>query len=117
MIFILLLLEKIYREVLDSGYEYRTRVSPDQHVFRSIELPDPIEGTRRYHIHISYPEAEDFRQAIIFRDYLREHPIDAGKYAQAKKKAAQESNQDKVKYMAIKTPAIHEILRKALTNK
>lgn len=110
-------LKKISREVLDSGYEYRPRVSPDQHVFHRIDLPDPIEGTRRYNIHISYPEAEDFKQAIVFRDYLRKHPLDSKKYAQAKKKAAQESNQDKDEYMAIKTPTIHEILNKALTNK
>ena len=107
-------LDRVSAEVLKSGYEYRPRVSVDQHVFHRIDLPDPIEGTRRYHVHISYPEAEDFKQAIKFRDYLRSHPQDVQKYAEAKQKAANEADQDKDKYMAIKTPAISEILEKVL---
>lgn len=105
-------LDRLSQEVLKSGYEYRPRVSSDQHLFHRIDFPDLIEGTRRYHMHISYPEAEDFKKAIAFRDYLREHPEDVGKYARAKKKAAQEADQDKDKYMAIKSSAIQEILRK-----
>lgn len=107
-------LDRISKEVLKSGYEFRPRVSPDQHVFHRIDLPDPIEGMRRYHIHISYPEAKDFKQAIAFRDYLKAHSEDVKKYASTKKKASLEANQDKDKYMAIKNPAIQEILKKAL---
>lgn len=109
-------LDRMSQEVLNSGYEYRPRVSADQHVFHRIDLPDPIEGTRRYHIHISYPEADDFRQAIAFRDYLREHPEDVERYVEVKKKAANEANQDKDTYMRIKTPVIQEILEKAKNN-
>lgn len=107
-------LEKISKEVLESGYEYRPRVSADQHLFHRIDLPDPIEGTRRYHVHISYPGAEDFKHAIAFRNYLRKHPEDVKKYIEAKKEAAKNANQEKDKYMAIKTPVIQEILTKAL---
>lgn len=109
-------LERISKEILKSGYEHRPRVSGDQHIFHRIDLPDPIEGTRRYHIHISFPEADDFKQAIAFRDYLRNHPEDVEKYVEAKKKAANESNQDKDKYMSMKTPIIQEILTRALQN-
>jgi GrpB-like predicted nucleotidyltransferase (UPF0157 family) len=105
-------IERISEEVLKSGYEHRPRVSEDQHVFHRIDLPDPIEGIRRYHIHISFPDAKDFKQAIAFRDYLRQHPKEIDIYEQAKKKAAIEANQDKDRYMAIKTPAILELLRK-----
>lgn len=108
-------LDRISKETLKSGYESRPKVGADQHVFQRINLPDPLEGTRRYHIHISYPEAKDFKQAMAFRDYLRNHPKDVDKYSQAKKEAAENSNQDKDQYMAIKTPAIQEILSKALT--
>lgn len=107
-------IDRISEEVLSSGYLYRPRVSEDQHVFHRIDLPDPIEGTRRYHIHINNYDAEDFIHAIKFRDYLRKHPEDVEKYAEIKKKAADQANQDKDKYMDIKTPVIQEILRKAL---
>lgn len=107
-------LDRISQEVLSSGYEYRPRVSADQHVFHRIDLPDPIDGTRRYHAHISYPEADDFKQAIAFRDYLRKHPEDVRRYAEIKQNAAQEANQDKDTYMLIKTPVIQNILVKAL---
>ena len=83
-------LDRISDEVLKSGYEYRPRVSPDQHLFHRIDLPDPIEEIRRYHVHINFPDAE------------------------AKRKAAEDANQNKDKYMAIKTPVIQEVLKKAL---
>lgn len=107
-------INKISREVLSSGYAIRPRISFDQHIFYRIDLPDMSKEIRRYHVHISYPEAEDFKQAIVFRDYLRKHPVDAEKYAFAKIKAANEADQDKVKYMTIKTPVIEEILKKAV---
>lgn len=107
-------LERISQEVLKAKYEYRPRVSVDQHVFHRIDLPDPLDGIRRYHIHISFPEAEDFQNAIKFRDYLRRHPEAVKQYAKIKQKAAQDASQDKNTYMLIKTPVIEEILHKAL---
>jgi len=62
-------------------------VSADQHVFYKINLPDPVEDTRKY------PEGVE-------------------KYTEAKKEAAENANQDKDKYMAIKTPVIQEILER-----
>lgn len=107
-------IDKISQEVLDSGYEYRPRVSADQHVFHRIDLPDPIEGTRRYHIHINFSKSEDFQNAIKFRDYLRRHPEEVKRYSDIKQLAANEANQDKDKYMSIKSPIIQDILEKAL---
>lgn len=108
-------LDRISSEVLRAGYEYRTRVSTDQHLFHRIDLPDPIEGIRRYHIHISYPQSVDFISAIKFRDYLKAHPKDVKKYANIKIEAARLANEDKDKYMLIKTPVIQEILSRALS--
>ena len=63
------------------------------------DLPDKLEGTRRYHLHLGPNGSEDFKKAIAFRDYLRKHPEDVKKYALAKIKAANESEQNKDKYM------------------
>lgn len=108
-------LETISKAVEKAGYAPQKRVSDDLHVFHKIDLPDPIDGTRRYHIHINICEANDYKNAMLFRDYLRNHPSDAKKYAQAKMKAAKIANEDKDTYMDIKEPVIDEILRKALT--
>jgi len=65
-------LDRISQEVLSAGYEGRPRVSSDQHIFHKIALLDPKEEKRTYHVHINFPEAEDFKSAIAFRDYLRD---------------------------------------------
>ncbi len=107
-------LETISKAVEKAGYTPQKRVSDDLHIFHKLDVPDPIDSTRRYHIHINIPEANDYKNAILFRDYLRNHPQEAKKYAEVKMKAAQVANEDKDTYMAIKEPVIQEILRKAL---
>lgn len=106
-------LERISKELVNAGYELRPRVSEDQHVFHKIILPDPIEGQRTYHIHLNTPDSQDFLDTIKFRDYLRNHPENIKHYADAKQKAVNEAGEDKNKYMALKSPAIQEILKKA----
>ncbi len=108
-------LKKISRELINAGYEYRSKGSKlVQHDFLRIELPDPLEGIRRYHMHLNHFGAKDFKEAVAFRDYLREHPKETKKYEEAKKKAVKEGNQDRDSYMAAKSPILQEILEKAL---
>ena len=106
-------LEAISQAVEKAGYSPQKRIADDLHIFHRIELPDSIDGTRRYHIHINTPDAADYVQTMKFRDYLRSNPSEVKKYADIKVKAAEEANNDKDKYMAIKAPMIREILRKA----
>lgn len=100
--------------LIKAGYEYRPLASTSKHLFHRIDLPDPIEEIRRYHIHLGVFDGKDFTKALAFRDYLRLHPEDVIKYAQAKKQAAKDSHQDKDEYMKIKSPIMQEILKKAL---
>lgn len=106
--------ESIKKALVAAGYETRPGFSPSQHVSFRIELPDPIEKERRYHVHLGELESKDFKKCIKFRNFLLNHPEDAEKYAQIKKKASAEANQDRVKYMDIKSPFIEEILNKSL---
>lgn len=107
-------LKNASNELTNAGYEYRPRASTPNHLFYRIDLPDPIEEIRRYHIHIGPISSEDFKKAITFRDYLRSNPEDAKRYAEIKKRAAQEANQNKDIYMRIKTPFMQKVLKKAL---
>jgi GrpB-like predicted nucleotidyltransferase (UPF0157 family) len=107
-------LERISKELISAGYEYRPKGSRlVQHVYHRIDLPDPIEGTRRYHMHLNYLEAKDFKKALAFRDYLREHPKEAKEYAKVKKKAIKEGKRETLSYLAAKSSIIQEILKKA----
>ncbi len=108
-------LKKISQEIINAGYEYRprgTRITG--HPFYRLELPDPVESARRYHIHLNTFKADDFKQAIVFRDYLRNHPKEASEYADIKEKAVNEGKQDVFSYMDAKRAIIQEILKKAL---
>ena len=108
-------LEAISQAMEKAGYMPQKRIADDSHIFHCIELPDPVDGVRRYHIHINTSDAPDYVNAMHFRDYLRNNPSEAKKYADIKIKAAEEANDDKETYMAIKAPVILEILQLANT--
>ncbi len=105
------------QEIQQAGYEFRMQASKmHHHLFHRIYLPDDLEGIRTYHVHITYPEQQDWINTLAFRDYLRTHPQDVKEYAEIKKKAATEANEDKDAYMTIKSPMMQEILQKALAS-
>src|SRR3989344_8642314 len=107
-------LKQASNELTKAGYEYRPQASTSGHLFFRIDLPDPIEEIRRYHIHLGAIDSDDFKKAILFRNYLHAHPKDVKKYAVIKKNAAENANQDRDIYMKIKSPFMREILDKAL---
>jgi GrpB-like predicted nucleotidyltransferase (UPF0157 family) len=95
------------------GYEFRPMHGSLVSIFLRADLPDPQEGIRRYHIHLTYPQSKDWEDFIDFRDYLRTHPDEAPSYAELKKKAAEEVNEDGAKYRAIKEPIFRKIIDKS----
>lgn len=103
------------QKLLDMGYQYgKTASKKPPYIFHKIILPDPLENKRLYHVHLSYPEYEDYVNAIAFRDYLRTHPKDMQKYSEIKQKAALEANENRNIYIRVKSPFMQEILKKAL---
>ncbi len=107
-------LKNVSNKLAKAGYEYRPSASTPNHLFLKIDLPDPIEETRQYHIHLGPLDSDDFKKAVAFRDYLCSHPKEAKRYAEIKKRAAKNADQDKNKYMKIKSPFMQEVLKKAL---
>ncbi len=91
------------------GYDFRATGSTDDRWFFRMDLPDPEEGMRRYHVHLTYPESADWKGLIGFRDYLRSHPDDARRYAEMKKRAVIEANCDGKKYRQLKEPMFKEV--------
>ncbi len=91
------------------GYEFRPTFSTPDRFYFIIYLPGPEEGNRRYHVHLTYPESSDWKGFISFRDYLRTHPEEMQEYAEMKKQAAREANQEGNLYRKIKEPIFQKI--------
>lgn len=103
---------EISQEIQKAGYEYREVASTPTRLFFRIDLKDPIEGTRRHHLHLVINSSQDWKESLTFKDYLKNNPEEAKKYNELKRKAAEEVNQEGQIYKKIKEPFIKEVMRK-----
>lgn len=102
----------VSKQIQNLGYEFRPHWSTSERLYFKLDLSDPEEGTRRYHLHLMSIETKDWKEMLGFRDYLRSHLIEAQEYAELKQKAAQEVNEDGAKYRELKGPIFRKILDK-----
>lgn len=103
-------LEQAKSEIERAGYEFRSESSRHhKHFFFKRQ-----RGEQVYHLHLNYPQQDDWKFALVLRDFLKSHPEEVSEYAKVKQKASEEANEDKDKYMDIKSPIMQEILKKAL---
>src|SRR3990167_2449144 len=102
-------MEATSQQLQSLGYEFRPTFSTPDRFYFIIYLPDPEEGNRRYHVHLTCPESSDWKGFIRFRDYLRAHPEEVQEYAEMKKRAALEANQEGDLYRKIKKPIFQKI--------
>lgn len=105
-------LETIAKQLQELGYEFRASGTTPSRQFFRVDLPDAEEGTRRYHLHLTDPSSKDWKDLIAFRNYLRSHPEEAEKYAELKKRAVFESEEDGEKYRKIKEPIFQEMIER-----
>ncbi len=106
-------MESATQQLQDLGYEFRPAYSTSDRLYFVIYLPDSEEETRRYHIHLTYPESSEWKNLIDFRDYLRNHPQEAKEYAEMKQLASTEANNIGEHYRKLKEPMFQKI--KSLT--
>lgn len=97
-------IEMAKTQLQELKYEFRPAYSMPDRLYFIIYLPDPEEGTRRYHIHLTYPESKEWKELIGFRDFLLSNPDALYEYAELKKKAATEASQDGNTYRKMKEP-------------
>jgi GrpB-like predicted nucleotidyltransferase (UPF0157 family) len=102
-------MDSVSEELQALGYEFRPSFSTSDRYYYIIYLPDPEEGKRRYHIHLTYPENKEWRQLLGFRDYLKNHPDVAAEYAQMKKNAAETADQKGDEYRKLKEPMFKKV--------
>ena len=105
-------IDSVSKKLQSLGYEFRPIHSTPERLFFRIDLPDADEGIRRYHVHLMGLGNQEWKNLLSFRDYMKNHPEEAQKYSDLKKKAAEEVNEDGSKYRELKDPLFKEILKK-----
>ena len=109
-------MKKYLLRVQKHGYEHR----PDGDVVGDRFFLKRILKTKNneditFNLHLTYLKSENFKACLAFRDYLKTHPNDARKYAQAKKVAVKVANMEKDRnkavqaYMKSKSKIIEDI--------
>ena len=102
-------MDSVSQQLQNLGYEFRPNFSTPERYYFIVYLPDPEEGQRRYHVHLTYPENGEWHQFIGFRDYLRTHPQEMEEYAEMKRRAAAEANHQGEQYRKIKEPIFKKV--------
>ena len=89
---------------LDITQDHRppTATGPERDWEKQMYRPPP--GTRRVNCHVRRAGSANGRYALLFRDYLRAHPLAAAAYGQAKQALAQHGPTDWDLYYDVKDP-------------
>lgn len=69
---------------------------------------------RTHHVHVYQEGNDEIRRHLAFRDYLRNHPMEAEKYGELKEKLANEHPWDIEKYIAGKEELVLWTEKKAM---
>jgi GrpB-like predicted nucleotidyltransferase (UPF0157 family) len=91
------------------GYAYWFDNPDPQRMFLVKGLPP--NSPRTHHIHIIESDSI-LRERLLFRDYLREHPDEAFRYAQLKRHLAQQFSTDREAYTSGKTEYVQSIMQR-----
>jgi GrpB-like predicted nucleotidyltransferase (UPF0157 family) len=95
-----------------AGYPRRTDITCDHRPPTAIgperdwekQYYQPEGDVRPIHVHVRRAGSANGRYALLFRDYLRAHPLAAAAYAQVKAALAQHSPTDWDLYYDVKDP-------------
>ena len=91
------------------GYEYKGENGiPGRHFFVKKE-----QGLRAFHLHMCEANHSTATQCIVFRDFLRLHPVDAQAYGELKKSLATQHGTDRAGYTDAKQTFVEAMLVKA----
>lgn len=92
------------------GYSYWSDNPDPRRMFFVKGLPS--NGLRTHHIHMVEPNSELWER-LLFRDYLRNHPDEAQRYAYLKRDLAQRFATDREAYTGAKAEYVQSVMQKA----
>jgi GrpB-like predicted nucleotidyltransferase (UPF0157 family) len=85
--------------------------NPRSHRMFFVKGMPPFGRRRSHHVHVRTPV--DSVAELCFRDWLRQHPSDAARYAKLKRELAERFQSDREAYTDAKTEFVQEILLRA----
>lgn len=98
-------------QIEDVGYEAKGENGiPGRRYFQKSDE----NGIRKVHLHAYEKGNPELHRHLVFRDYLREHPEEANRYAEVKERAAKMFEYDIESYIAEKSSLVKELEQKAL---
>lgn len=97
------------------GYEYvseHEKSLPERRYFRKGNVRRMEQGST-HHLHMVEAASDFWSRQLLFRDYLREHPEEARRYADLKRTLAVRFASDRESYTNAKTDYVQEIVARA----
>lgn len=106
-------MRKIVEILENKGYKYNSQAgTPPERLFIS-GLYKYKEKELHVHFHITFFGSSEHKDKLLFRNYLRQHPDEAKRYYENKKRWSIEAGSDRSKYTELKTSYINEVLENA----
>lgn len=102
--------KKLVKPLKELGYELRREFGG--HNIQILFVKGP-ESKRTHHLHVVKYNGVLWRNSLLFRDYLCEHPARAKQYAGLKNKLAEKYASDRGAYTKRKAKFIAETIKKA----
>lgn len=96
-----------------AGYEFREQASSPTRFFFRIDYPYD-NSVRRIHVHLTEVDSRDWKEMILFRDYLINNPEAMEQYAELKRRGVDKALGDGQKYREYKEEFIRDILGRVL---
>ena len=98
--------------LIDLGYSYWAEgAEPHHRLF--VRFVDPAMTARTHNLHLVEAGGRYWKDRLLFRDYLREHPKTAAKYARLKYELARRYRDDREAYTRAKADFVSGIVRLA----
>lgn len=94
------------------GYVYWAE-NPDKERMFFVKGMPPYGARRTHHIHVLEPTSGSWQRALVFRDYLRQHPDEAKRYQQLKRDLALQYRSDREAYTRGKDSYVRAVVEMA----
>ena len=94
------------------GYSYWAEgAEPHHRLF--VRFVDPEMSARTHNLHLVEAGGRYWREWLLFRDHLREHPETVAEYARLKNRLAERHRDNREAYTAAKAGFVSEVVRRA----
>lgn len=89
-----------------TGDKHREQADAPERIFFRVDRLDEFETIRRYHVHVTYHNSNDWNETLNFRDYLRANPYIVKEYETLKINVLKKNGNDGKLYRKLKEPFI-----------